>query len=172
MHGANRLGGNSLSAVFVMGGAAGWAAALAAREPAPRGVRESDLAPRSRSGGASGPRPADLAERLRSLMGRSAGILRTAEGLQAALAGLDALETELDGATVADAADLRRAWEVRGMLLVSRAVCRAALMRRESRGAHFRSDYPRETGDWARSIRVRLRGGQIETSLMPARQPI
>jgi succinate dehydrogenase/fumarate reductase flavoprotein subunit len=169
MHGANRLGGNSLAAVFVMGGAAGRAAALSAREVAPRRLSDADVVPGAPAGGGTGPRPAAAMERLRSLMWQSAGILRSASGLETALAELDAVEAELAGATIADAADLWRVEEARAMLLVSRAVCGAALLRRESRGAHFRRDHPDESEAWVRNIGVRLHGRQIEARLTDRR---
>jgi L-aspartate oxidase len=95
-----------------------------------------------------------LRETLRRVMAAHVGIVRDASGLRAATDALAALQTELDGlaATGApvDFAALLHCCELRNMLAVARLVALAALLREESRGAHFRSDFPEARDEWRR----------------------
>jgi L-aspartate oxidase len=114
VHGANRLASNSLLEAAVFGARAGRAAAAEADLPsAPlRRLTATEL-------------PAEALQRLRGLMSRDAGVVRDAAGLTSLLAEIDAME----------AAHGRSA-----ALVAARLVVACALARRESRGAHFRSD--------------------------------
>jgi len=80
-----------------------------------------------------------LADAIRSVMWDDAGIARTARGLRAALEQLDEVETRLTPGMT----------EERNMLDTARLVAEAALVRRESRGGHYRADYPRAKRSWA-----------------------
>jgi len=152
VHGANRLGGNGVANSTVFGGIAGDAMARwvprhgALEAPCPMAL-EAALAL------AEAPfrqRPAPLGplrDRLAALMWQHAGILRDADSLATAGAGLAELETELDRTGVADGQrGFNLAWQewlnMRSLLLASRAIVAAATARTESRGAHWRDDFP------------------------------
>jgi fumarate reductase flavoprotein subunit len=159
VHGANRLGGNGVANSTVFGGIAGdsmagWVPRHGAFEdPCPTALdaaialAEAPFAKPARS-------LTPIRDALHRLMWDKAGILRDEAGLTEAASGLDALEAELDATGIADGArgfDL--AWQewlnLRSLLLVSRAIVTAAAARRESRGAHFREDFPRTDSDSA-----------------------
>ncbi|GAA5512138.1 L-aspartate oxidase [Deinococcus carri] len=124
LHGANRLASNSLSEGLVFGARAARAALAEGALPLEEG--EAVAAP--------GADPAGLAT-LRQRLGAAAGLRRDAAGLGAALAGW--------GLSPAPG-DSRAALEAANLALIGELVLRAALAREESRGGHFRSDFPRE----------------------------
>jgi fumarate reductase flavoprotein subunit len=152
VHGANRLGGNGVANSTVFGGIAG--DSIPAWLDANRGYREPDRAAldaaiaRCRSPLAR--RPGNLAalrERLYDLMWDDVGIIRDAQGLARAERALDELESELDATGISDAnLAFNLTWHdwlnMKNLLLVSKAIRFAAMAREDSRGAHFRSDFP------------------------------
>ena len=152
MHGANRLGGNSLSDLLVFGRRAGLGAAEGAKkvaahatiDPAQISAAEREmLAPFERSGG---PTPYDIHARLQDLMQNLVGIFRVEADLQKAVQELGELEREAARVTVTGAREFNPGWhlaqDLRSMLTCSQAVARSALLRKESRGGHARLDYP------------------------------
>ena len=160
MHGANRLGGNGVANSTVFGGIAG--------DEMPRfitanpGHRDPDahvldaevqraLLPFERKGGDLN----DLRERLLAVMWDEVGLVRDRPGLDRAIAALDSIEGELLATGVADAERaFNLTWHdwlnLRSLTEVSRVIALAARKRENSRGAHFRSDFP-EPGDLASS---------------------
>jgi succinate dehydrogenase/fumarate reductase flavoprotein subunit len=102
---------------------------------------------------------------LKQVMWEKAGIIREEAELKGALAEIASLREALDGAGAADSRELVKLLELDYMLTTAETVCRAALMRTESRGAHYRSDYPQEDNrEWLRNIFVRRREGRMELS--------
>jgi succinate dehydrogenase/fumarate reductase flavoprotein subunit len=172
VHGANRLGGNALSEVFAMGGIAGMRAAQRAQESSqPAFPEKMVLAERDRldsflsSGGGD---LGALRRDLKHLMWLKAGIIRSGEGLEGALESIEGLTASLKGARVKDYRELIRYLELEDMLILSEMVCRAALLRTESRGAHYRSDYPEEDNDrWLKSIQIRKHGSGMSLEAVP-----
>jgi fumarate reductase flavoprotein subunit len=182
VHGANRLGGNGVANSTVFGAIAGdamaaWTLAAGAhREPDPAALE----AARARVMGPVG-KPAgnlhELREALYQVMWDDVGILRDAAGLARAAGRLDELRSELSGIGVSGN-DLRYnlTWHdwmnLDSLITVSRAICAAAAAREESRGAHFREDFP-QTGELAASrfSRVRLGPGG-ESSFDVAFEPV
>lgn len=165
-HGANRLGANSLSEVFAMGARAGRSAAIRAREVPLRPVstkaidREKNRLKVLFEG--PGTDMGELNRRLKGVMWSMVGILRSRDSLGKALAQLQELASAVTRIRIENIRDLRRAEELKHMLLVSEIVCRTALMRTESRGAHYREDYPEEdNGSWLKNIIVRRQGEGI-----------
>ena len=151
VHGANRLASNSLLEGLVFG--VQTAKTMIAEQedfrPAPPG--KAAVAPEATSGNDE-----ELEEwimRLRSLMWRDAALLRDAEGLLSASSKLAEMRRDLPGGNT------RRAIEARNLLVVAGLMVQAALAREESRGAHYRLDYP---GKWDRALHSVVMGGHLE----------
>ena len=152
LHGANRLGGNSLSDLLVFGKRAGAHAAQYAKEhgAAPVDERQVEeemrraLAPFER--GTSGENPYHLEHELQERMQELVGIVRHEPEMERALEIIHQLQQRLHSVGVAGNREFNPGWhtalDLRNMLAVSEAVTRSALERKESRGAHFREDYP------------------------------
>jgi fumarate reductase flavoprotein subunit len=180
VHGANRLGGNGVANSTVFGGIAGeevamWVVDNGRFVDVDQRVIERTharcLHPFDRPAGNLGA----LRERLYALMWDQVGILRTREGLESALRELDALERELEATGVSGGErEFNLTWHdwlnLDNLLLVSRSIARAALAREDSRGAHFREDFP-VTGDLLSSAftRIRMREGALTTEFAPVR---
>jgi succinate dehydrogenase/fumarate reductase flavoprotein subunit len=147
--GGDRLGSTSLSEIFVFGKRAGRAAADDARERAladDRLAHEAIERLRSLRGAKGAHRPIDLKKRLRELTWEKIGPLRDADGLQEALDGIEAIRKDSEDLCVAELKecnfDLLDAIELPHMLATAEAMAISSLERRESRGAHVRSDFP------------------------------
>jgi len=172
LHGANRLGGNALAEVFVMGAVAGKGAAARAKaiEAALLSESETDMEKARLEGlGVAGRLGADeCAGRLKQVMWQHGSIMRSGEGLRKALSTIERLGSEEQGIIVQGPRDLRACLEFRNMRRISEMVCRAALMRTESRGAHFRTDYPEEDDrNWLRRIVLTKEEGGIRLASAP-----
>ncbi len=152
LHGANRLGGNSLSDLIVFGKIAGEHAATSAKEIKEfREIPESEiqeiiddtLAPLSREGGEN---PAAVVSDLRKMMQDKVGIIRTKSLLEDALNDLDVLEERGKSVFGGSGKTYNPGWhqslEIGAMIDVSRMCTLAALKREESRGGHTREDFP------------------------------
>jgi len=149
MHGANRLGGNSLSDLLVFGRRAGLHAA--AKRGAPPSIPDAEveatmrdaLAPFEHEGGEN---PFALQSALQAVMQRNAGIIRDKSGLETTLTELEKLKERARKVGIPGSREYNPGWhtamDLRSLLVVSEATARAALERNESRGAHTRSDYP------------------------------
>ena len=152
INGANRLGGNSLSDLLVFGRRAGEHAAAFARTnglPAIDRQQVDDAArvalePFDRSGSPEG--PFQVQHALQDLMQDKVGIVRTADDMESALGELAGLRERARHVGVAGHREFNTGWhaalDLRNLLTVSEAIARSALERRESRGGHFREDYP------------------------------
>ncbi len=179
LHGANRLGGNSLSDLLVFGKRAGAHAAAFAKAHAAGRVNESQvdqaarsaLAPFDRSAG-EGPYQVqmDLQERMQELV----GIVRTESEMRQALDVLAALRDRATRVGVTGNREYNAGWhtalDLANLFTVSEAITRAALERRESRGAHFREDYPDKAAEFATFNIVIRKGPGGEMAI--AREPI
>ena len=152
LHGANRLGGNSLSDLIVFGKIAGEHAATSAKEIKEfREIPESEiqeiiddtLAPLFREGGEN---PAAVVSDLRKMMQDKVGIIRTKSLLEDALNDLDVLEERGKSVFGGSGKTYNPGWhqslEIGAMIDVSRMCTLAALKREESRGGHTREDFP------------------------------
>jgi succinate dehydrogenase / fumarate reductase flavoprotein subunit len=151
LHGSNRLGGNSLSDLLVFGRRAGLAAAAHAKSvshgPVNTGQIEAAekelLAPFANAGGES---PYAVHRDLQEVMQNLVGIYRTEQDLMKSLVELEKLSARAAKTGVEGTRMFNPGWhltrELKSMLLISEAVARAALARKESRGAHSRIDYP------------------------------
>jgi succinate dehydrogenase / fumarate reductase flavoprotein subunit len=181
MHGANRLGGNSLSDLLVFGRRAGLHAAEAARRSSPPHIAESEvdvtiqetLAPFE---SADGQNPFAVQAALQGVMQRHASIIRDRQGLETALAELDKLKVRALEVGVTGSREYNPGWhtavDLRSLLVVSEASARAALERTESRGAHTRSDYPDSDEQQAREQIVIKKEGARMTVRRETQPPI
>jgi len=151
LHGANRLGGNSLIELLVFGRITGQAAATySAGLPAQKRSASAIASARAEidsllaSDGAENVRA--LQRAIRNTMTEHAGVVRSEEGLLTGLAELDAIEERMSNVgihpDIAGFQDLAHAFDLKSSALAARAALEAALERRESRGCHNRSDYP------------------------------
>ena len=152
LHGANRLGGNSLSDLLVFGKRAGEYAARFARDTGAAKVNNADvdaaareaLAPFERSGSADG--PYQVQETLQENMQDLVGIVRTEHEMQQALACIASLKRRAAAVAVRGNREYNPGWhtalDLDNLLVVSEAIARSALARKESRGGHFRDDFP------------------------------
>ncbi|MDQ6875734.1 MAG: fumarate reductase/succinate dehydrogenase flavoprotein subunit [Actinomycetota bacterium] len=175
MHGANRLGGNSLSDLLVFGRRAGqdaarYATALGTDRPT---VAEDDVAGAGRDAlapfeEAGGENPYTLQADLQETMNSLVGIIRTRQEVEQALVRIGELSMRARKLTVEGHRQYNPGWhlalDIANMLRVSECIARAALERQESRGGHTRDDFPEPDPAWAK-VNIVLREdktGRIE----------
>jgi fumarate reductase flavoprotein subunit len=178
VHGANRLGGNGVANSTVFGAVAGDTMAAwvkkegALRDPDPAAIAEAvaRCEPKTMSSHGS---LEPLRERLYDLMWEKVGIIRDASGLKSALSELNAIGDELAATGIADAnRAFNLTWHdwlnLKSLTETSRVIAQAALVREDSRGAHFREDFP-ESGPLESSwyTRSRLKEGKIAIGKVP-----
>jgi L-aspartate oxidase len=150
VHGANRLASNSLLEGLVFGVLA--AEAMKSREQVTRNREQGTAAAVPEGGAVTGEAATERwISELRDLMWKDAGLLRDAEGLQQAQRGLDALAVTMPRGM------FRRALEARNLHLVAELVVASALEREESRGAHYRNDFPERDAEARHSVMARGR---------------
>jgi succinate dehydrogenase / fumarate reductase flavoprotein subunit len=151
MHGANRLGGNSLSDLIVFGKRAGAGAAEYAKkiegkpnvsDESVKAAEEEMLAPFSRPDGKN---PYDIAKQLNQIMSTHVGIYREEKDMEAGIAKLEELKEQVKQVGIKGDRAYNPGWhlcrDLKNMIISSEAIARSALSRKESRGAHSRLDY-------------------------------
>jgi fumarate reductase flavoprotein subunit len=178
VHGANRLGGNGVANSTVYGGVAGdtmpgWIAANPGHRPPDEAVLAAEITraehPFSKARGDLDP----LRERLLDAMWDDVGVIRDAAGLARGLGKLDAIETELLATGLADGSRaFNPTWHdwlnLRSLVEVSRVVTAAAIARENSRGAHFREDFPGEGElETSRYTLARMVEGRLQMTEAP-----
>jgi len=181
LHGANRLGGNSLSDLLVFGKRAGdHAAAFAGQHGAPRiddaavdAAARAALEPFARTAQSDRGGPFQVQEQLQETMQHLVGIVRNEADMQRALGAVQDLSGRAAQVAGAGNREYNPGWhtalDLLNMLIVSEAITRAALERKESRGAQFREDYPDKNPEYGTfNIVVRKgAGGEMELSRRP-----
>ena len=172
LHGANRLGGNSLSDLVVFGRRAGRFAAAFASANGPVTVDDAEiqatanaaLAPFDR--GPLGENPYQIQYDLQETMQDLVGIVRVESEMQQALDAIEQLSARAERAGIAGNREYNNGWhtaiDIGNMVIVSEAVTRAALLRKESRGAQFREDFPGKDLEWGKYNIVIRRGADGE----------
>jgi succinate dehydrogenase / fumarate reductase flavoprotein subunit len=179
INGANRLGGNSLSDLIVFGKRAGEHAAGWAKEKGQARVDESlvqkaiqeSLAPFER--GESGENPYKVQSELQDTMQGLVGIVRTESEMQEALKRIQQFKQRAAKVGVSGHREYHAGWhtalDLRNLLIVSEAIARSAIERKESRGGHFREDYPDKIAEFGTvNIMVKRRGnGDLQLSRVP-----
>jgi len=179
IQGGNRLGGNALLDTQVFGKRAGENAAKYAKSNSGRSTDRKDIERkvehaqnfRKRK---EGVRPIQVKTKLSQLMWDKVGIFRTKSELQEAISEIEQIQKkEVPRLHVTDNGtrynhEWIEALEVENMTLVADAIARAALMREESRGAHYRTDFPKtDNKNWFVNIMVKQEGGKMSFSKMP-----
>ncbi len=179
LHGANRLGGNSLSDLLVFGKRAGEYAANYAKSLGEIKVDESEveriakeaLAPFER--GAEGENPFEIQNQLQDMMQDLVGIVRNESDLDASLEKLEEFEKRAAHVGCNGNRGFNPGWhtamELNHMITVAKAIAISAKERKESRGGHFREDYPDKSDEYAK-VNVTLKkgsGGTIEKRQVP-----
>jgi len=168
LHGANRLGGNSLSDLVVFGRRAGLAAAKHAKSTLAAAIDSQQIEEAAREMVApferkNGEGPYAIHRDLQETMQNLVGIFRTEEDLRRALTELDKLKERAVRVSVEGSRMFNPGWhlaqELKSMLTVSEAVTRSALARQESRGAHSRIDHPGLDAAWGKKNNVIVRDG-------------
>jgi succinate dehydrogenase / fumarate reductase, flavoprotein subunit len=159
INGANRLGGNSLSDLLVFGKRAGEYAAQFARQntaaaldqAAVRAAVDDAVKPFDSTRG-SGENPYAVQSALQEMMQNLVGIVRTESEMQQALTDLASLRARAATATVTGHREYNPGWhtalDLRHLLTVSEAITRSAIERKESRGGHFREDFPDKAAEF------------------------
>jgi succinate dehydrogenase / fumarate reductase flavoprotein subunit len=172
LHGANRLGGNSLSDLLVFGRRAGLAAATHAQTVGSAPISEDQLEQAERETLApfergTGENPYQLHRELQDVMQNLVGIFRNQKDLEEALGKIEEFKQRSKHLSITGSRMFNPGWhlclDLRSMLTVAEAVTRSALARKESRGAHSRIDYPNLGAAWERQNNVVVREGSNMT---------
>ena len=181
LHGANRLGGNSLSDLLVFGKRAGQYAAEFARTQPASALSEVEiedaakraLAPFDR--GAAGEGPYQVQESLQTTMQNYVGIVRVQDEMERALSEIEVLKQRAENVGVPGNREYNPGWhtalDLRHLLIISEGITKSALERKESRGGHFRDDYPDKDPEFAKFNHVIRLGKSGEMELERAMIP-
>lgn len=159
VHGANRLGGNALTEAAVFGSIAGEEASKRAAEKKLHGVdpkrayRLKELLGMLKEGKKE---PREVKKRVKEITWNLVGIIRNEKGLREAMRLLEEIEPPKGKAGIMEAL------EAMNMVKVAKIVTLSALARAESRGAHFREDFPQEDSKWARNITIYSDNGRLK----------
>jgi fumarate reductase (CoM/CoB) subunit A len=169
VHGANRLGGNALADTQVFGKIAGESASKAAKntelktndeQVAEEASRIEDLIKEGEI------KPLEFKNRIKNLMWEKVSIVRDEKNLNEALKELNQMKKELDKLNVSYKSqyntELVTALEVINMVEICILIVKSAILRRESRGAHYRSDFPESNDMWKRSIVMNINKIEFE----------
>ena len=179
IQGGNRLGGNALLDTQVFGKRAGENAAKYAKGVGQMSVDQKDVEKEIKHihtflDRRRGIRPVDVKARLAELMWNKVGIFRTRSELQEAVQEIERIQREqlpqlyVTGTGTRYNHELIEALEIENMVLTAEMITRAALMREESRGAHFRRDFPKtDNKKWFLNIVVRQENGRMTFNKNP-----
>ncbi len=177
LHGANRLGGNSLSDLLVFGRRAGLGAAQYAKENSSikADTKQLDtcatelLKPFNQKNGEN---PYEVMDQLQKMMDAHVGIVREEKELQKAIDSLAQLKSKVKNVKAAGDRTYNPGWQtcldLENMLIVSEAITRAAMERKESRGGHTRIDYPESSAEYAKfNFVLRKKGEEMRVEKEP-----
>lgn len=173
VHGANRLGGNSLAEGQVFGRRAGMHAAEYVKgSRSPEITRQAVDAEVDRVEAFlrrnTGLLAADVLRKIKTVMWTNVGIIRDADSLLTAKREIKQLQHEAQFLLAEDKSQLQACLETQDMLKTAEVIILAALERKESRGAHYRSDYPQLAPAWEKNIRIyKDKEGKLVTKIIP-----
>jgi succinate dehydrogenase / fumarate reductase flavoprotein subunit len=178
LHGANRLGGNSLSDLLVFGKRAGEAAASYAKqlhrfpyidEDKVENHKKELISPFENKGKYF---PSFIHSELQNIMEENVALRRDEEGLIDTLKKLEILTSHYNNIYIEGNSQYNFGWHItislKFMLTVAKIITRASLERKESRGALFRADFPYPSEEWGKkSVVVKYKNGEIATDIIP-----
>ena len=171
VHGANRLGGNGVADSIVFGARAGDAMAEYVNQAYTPKVSEAQvqdwcrrwIAPLERH---QGENPFVLREQMEELMWKKAGVVRNGPDMEEAVPALQEMRKRAENLTGSGGTIFNAKWNeainVTNLLTVAEMIARSALARTESRGAHYRQDFPNQSGDWLRNIHILPENGDMK----------
>jgi len=160
LHGANRLGGNALTETLVFGKRAGLSACAFGgnrlnEDTARKEIKVKIASLPGKGSDKKGPALQETRNRLTKLMWEKVGVIREREGLAGALREIsEIIERPLNYAEH----ELPALLELENLLLTAELICRSALFREESRGSHYRRDFPEQDNNWKCHTKIRLEG--------------
>ncbi len=175
LHGANRLGGNSLADILVFGKRSGDSAAEFAKKENLKEIPEDEVQAQISYVLSflkeKGTNPYSIMDQLTTAMSDNVGIIRDEEHLNKALERILELKKQYSSLGVPGGRrynhGLLACMELKSMLIVSEAIVRSAILRKESRGAHARSDYPKKSRDWLKNIVINRDGENMKFDYIP-----
>jgi len=179
LHGANRLGGNSLSDLLVFGKRAGEYAAKFAKENGAGKINPADIDASAKKAlepferGAARENPFTVQADLQDMMQKLVGIVRVENEMQEALSEIPKLQARAARAGIAGNREYNTGWhtalDLDNLLTISQIVTIAGIERKESRGAHFRDDYPEKSAEWGKyNLKItKGRDGKPSVERMP-----
>ena len=175
LHGSNRLGGNSLSDLLVFGKRAGRYAAEFAKSNGPIAIDEAELQATATAAlypferGPLAENPYQIQHDLQDTMQNLVGIVRVESEMQQAVKEIEQFRARAERTGIGGNREYNNGWhtaiDIRNMIVVSEAITRAALLRKESRGAQFREDFPDKDADWGKFNIVIRRGADGEMTV-------
>ena len=178
VHGANRLGGNAISETLVFGTIAGNQAANSATKteliPTPQGEVTAEVERlRKLASGAGRESLEELLQSLKQTMWDKAGVMRDGQRLEEGLKTILTLRAQLAAVSLTEYRQLPQAVKMANMLTVAEMVCRSALMRTESRGAHYRTDYSEEDDEqWLKIIETSCQNEEMVLRATPVTKEV
>ena len=182
LHGANRLGGNSLSDLIVFGQRAGQYAAKLAKETSAVTVSDAEIeaaykeavAPFERAAGGTTEGPYQVQYDLQNMMQKNVGIVRLQNEMEEAIDGIQKLKVRAEKVAVLGHCEYNPGWhtaiDLKHLLTVSEAITLCAIERKESRGGHFREDFPDKSPEAAKYNNVVSKAA--DGSMKLRREPI
>ena len=183
MHGANRLGGNSLSDLLVFGNLSGIQATKYAKKIKSMSKIDDDDIRKIIQGATSillrenGNNPYFIHEELQKTMQYNVGIIRTKKEIENGIKEIDLLKSKFKNVKAPGSSQFNPGWHealaLKNLLISAESVAKSALIREESRGAHTREDFPSEREEWLKYNIINKKGkdGKMETKKVKRSNP-
>jgi fumarate reductase (CoM/CoB) subunit A len=154
LHGANRIGGNAMTEIIVFGARAGASAAAYAKSAKPKALKQAETEIEALTKTLTGDSSTNPLPEIRKTMWEKVGIVRSGTGLKEALKDIKKYQKTAAALTAGYAATLRAIIETRFAAATAQLVAESALRREESRGTHYRTDYPNQLEKYAKPFTI------------------